>query len=70
MRLQLWQADREWEEAVRAWTGAPFSVIPQANLEDRVAHFHRLTSTLQSELPPNKARLQDNPVVGDLCGTD
>lgn len=63
MRLQLWQADREWGEAVQAWNAAPFSSFPQASLEERVAHFHRLTLTLQSDLPPNKARHQDTIIL-------
>eukprot|EP00884_Botryococcus_braunii_P021123 jgi/Botrbrau1/7695/Bobra.0159s0133.1 len=54
LRLQLWQADRDWEEAVRTWNAVPFSTLNVAALEDRINGFHRLIPMLQAELPPNQ----------------
>jgi hypothetical protein len=57
LRIQLWQADRDWEEAVQSWNAVPFSTLSVSSLEDKVNHFHRLTLMLQAELPPNKVSM-------------
>jgi hypothetical protein len=54
LRLQLWQAGREWDELLAIWTATAFSVLDIASMEAKVAAFHRLTARLEAGLPPNK----------------
>ncbi|KAK9823491.1 hypothetical protein WJX72_003121 [[Myrmecia] bisecta] len=54
LRLQLWIANKEWEDVAEAWDATPFTLLNMTELEETLTTYHKLVQKLERNLPPNK----------------